>query len=138
MKIEDKVKLTDIAEIVIQDLDKQVYALQICQLIVCSIHAEAEEEASISPVDHFVALELCSTAKSASKIIRMTPCMLSKNSNSWQGLYLDKVGVLGVPGCYSSMNIIFHLSLSSVLQRYIILGKPCFACRLGPIILRKQ
>ena len=68
MKIEDKVKLTDIAEIVIQDLHKQVYALQVCQLIVRSIHTQAEEEASISPVDYFVALELLSKRESASKI----------------------------------------------------------------------
>ena len=38
MEIEDKVKLTNIAEVVVQDLNKQVNALQVCKLIVCDVH----------------------------------------------------------------------------------------------------
>ena len=58
VEIEDKVELTDIAEVVIQNFHEKVYAFQVCQLIICRVYAEAEEEASISPVHHFVAFEL--------------------------------------------------------------------------------
>ena len=64
MKIEDKVKLADIAEVVIQDLYKKVYAFQVGQLVVSCIHAEAEKEASISPIHHFIAFELQHTTES--------------------------------------------------------------------------
>lgn len=58
MEIEYQVQLADIAEVVIQDLHKQMYALQVCQLIISNIDAEAEEQPSIPAVDDLVALEL--------------------------------------------------------------------------------
>lgn len=58
MEVEDKVKLADIAEVVIQDLHKQMDGLQVCQLIVSHVHTEAEVQPRIPPVDDLVGLEL--------------------------------------------------------------------------------
>ena len=58
MEIEDQIELADIAEVVVQNLHKQVNRLQICELIVCHIYAEAEAQPGISPVDDLIRLEL--------------------------------------------------------------------------------
>ena len=58
MEVEDQIELADIAEVVVQNLHKQVNRLQICELIVCHIYAEAEVQPGISPVDDLVGLEL--------------------------------------------------------------------------------
>ena len=58
VEIEDEVKLADIAEVVIQDLHKQMDGLQVCQLVVSHVYTEAEVQPRISPVDDFVGLEL--------------------------------------------------------------------------------
>ena len=58
MEVEDQIELADIAEVVVQNLHKQVNRLQICELIVRHIYAEAEVQPGISPVDDLVRLEL--------------------------------------------------------------------------------
>ena len=58
VEVEDKVELAYVAEKVVQNLDKQVNALQVHQLIVSQVNAEGKEEACISSVDHFVRSEL--------------------------------------------------------------------------------
>jgi len=58
VKVEDQVQFTHIAEVVVQDLHKQVHALQVGQFVVSGVHAQAEEQTSIPPVDDLVALEL--------------------------------------------------------------------------------
>lgn len=59
MEVEDEVQLADVAEEVVQDLDKQMYALQIRQLIVGHVDAHREEQTRIPPVDHLVRPKLC-------------------------------------------------------------------------------
>ena len=61
MEIEDKVELTHVAEEVVQNFDKQVNTFQVHQLIVSQVNAEGEEQACVSPVDHFVRSELAQT-----------------------------------------------------------------------------
>lgn len=59
VEIEHQVQLTHVAEVVIQDLYKQVDGLQRHQLVVNGVNAHGEEQASIPPVHHLVGLELC-------------------------------------------------------------------------------
>jgi hypothetical protein len=58
MEVENQIELADITEIVVQYLHKQVNRLQICELIVRHIYAEAEVQPSISPIYYLIGLEL--------------------------------------------------------------------------------
>ncbi len=58
MEIEDEVKLADVAEVVIQDLHKEVDGLQVRQFVVSHVYTEAEVQPRIPPVDDFIGLEL--------------------------------------------------------------------------------
>ena len=58
VEIENQIQFADIAEVVVQDLYKKVYALQIRQLVVCDIHAKTEEKARVSSVDDLIAFVL--------------------------------------------------------------------------------
>ena len=58
VEVEHQVQLAHVAEVVIQDLHKQVDALQVGQLVVGHVHAEAKVQPRIAAVDHLVGLEL--------------------------------------------------------------------------------
>lgn len=58
MEVEDEIKLTDIAEEMIQNLHKQMDALKVSQLVVRYIHAHGEEQSSVTPVYHLVCSKL--------------------------------------------------------------------------------
>ena len=58
VEVEHQVKLTDVLKVMVQDLHKKVDCLQIQKLVVAHIHAEREEQTSISPVDNLVGPEL--------------------------------------------------------------------------------
>lgn len=50
VEVEDQIKLTDIAEEMVQNLNKQVDAFKVSQLIVCYVNAQWEKQPCISPV----------------------------------------------------------------------------------------
>lgn len=58
VKVEDEVQLADVAKVAVQQLDKEVDALQQSKLVVTHIHAQRKVEASVAPVDYFVGAEL--------------------------------------------------------------------------------
>jgi hypothetical protein len=58
MKVENEVQLAHIAEVMIKNLNKQMNGLQVSQLIVCDIYAQAEVKSSIAPVDDLVGFKL--------------------------------------------------------------------------------
>lgn len=58
VEVEDQVQLAHVAEVVVQDLHKQVHAFQVGQLVVGGVHTQAEEQARVPSVDDLVALEL--------------------------------------------------------------------------------
>ena len=58
MKVEHKVQLTDVAEVVVQNFHKEVDALKVRKFIVCNVYAHREEQTSISPIYDLVCLEL--------------------------------------------------------------------------------
>ena len=53
VKIKHQIQLTHIPEKAIQHLDEKMYRLQVRQLIVIGVDADAEEEARVSAVDNF-------------------------------------------------------------------------------------
>lgn len=52
VKVENKIQFADVSKEAVQDLDKKVYSLQVCQLIVIGIDADAKEKARVSPVNN--------------------------------------------------------------------------------------
>ena len=58
VEVEDKIELAHVAEVMVQNLHKQMDALKIGELIVSHVHTHGEIQASISPVDDLVRLEL--------------------------------------------------------------------------------
>ena len=58
MEIEDDIKLADVPEILVQDLDVVVDDLQIYQLIVLLIDQQQEIQRSVTLVDNLVLLPL--------------------------------------------------------------------------------
>lgn len=57
IKIENQIQLTNIPKETIQHFNKEVYSLQIRQLVIVCVDACAEEEARVSPVDDLVVAE---------------------------------------------------------------------------------
>jgi hypothetical protein len=57
VKVEHQIQLTHIPEERIQHLDKEVYRLQVRELIVVGIDARAEEQSCIAAVDDLVVAE---------------------------------------------------------------------------------
>jgi len=53
IKIKHQIQLTHIPEELIQDLDEEMYGLQVGEFIVVGVDAGAEEEARVAPVDDF-------------------------------------------------------------------------------------
>lgn len=58
IEVKHQIKLTNIPKEAIQHLDKEVYRLQICQLVIIRVDASAEKEACIAAVDYPVVAEL--------------------------------------------------------------------------------
>ena len=58
IEIKHQIQLTHIPKEAIQHLDKEVYSLQIRQLIIIRIHADAEEQPRIPSIDDLVVAEL--------------------------------------------------------------------------------
>ena len=50
VEIEDEVQLADVVEILVQHLDEVVDRLQVHQVVVTHVHANAEVQARVSPV----------------------------------------------------------------------------------------
>lgn len=58
VEVEDQVKLADVAEEGVEDLDKEVNGLEKGELVIVRVDAGAEEEAGVPPVDDLVVAEL--------------------------------------------------------------------------------
>lgn len=58
MEVKNQIKLTDIAEEMVQNLDEQVDAFKVSQLIVGYIHAQGEKQSRIAPVYNLMSSKL--------------------------------------------------------------------------------
>ncbi|RUS17629.1 hypothetical protein BC937DRAFT_89701 [Endogone sp. FLAS-F59071] len=58
VEIENQVKLAHVAEESVQDLHEEVDGLEVGELVVIGVDADAEEEASVTAVDNLVVAEL--------------------------------------------------------------------------------
>ena len=68
VEVEHQIKLADVAEVVIQDLHKEVDGLQVCELIICDVYTEAEVQPSVPHVNDLVGLELHAQQNSATSL----------------------------------------------------------------------
>lgn len=55
----DDVDLSDVAEVRVEYFNEEMDHLEICQLIVRSVHADRKEKTCISLVDNLIVPELC-------------------------------------------------------------------------------
>lgn len=58
VEVEDEVELADVAEEGVEDLDEEVYGLEVGELVVVCVDAGAEEEPRVAAVDDLVVAEL--------------------------------------------------------------------------------
>lgn len=58
VEVEDQVKLADVAEEGVEDLDEEMDGFEERELVVVGVDAGAEEEAGVAPVDDLVVAEL--------------------------------------------------------------------------------
>lgn len=72
VKVEHQVQLTDVPKERVQDLDKKVDRLEVCQLVIVRVHAHAEEEASVATIYDFIVPELRSLARCIGEEGRIT------------------------------------------------------------------
>ena len=63
VEVEDKIELTDILEVLVENLDKEVNRLERHQFVVCHVAADGEEESSVPPVNELIRAELCTRTK---------------------------------------------------------------------------
>lgn len=129
----------------VQDLHEQVDGLQVGQLVVSDVHAQAEVEARIPPVDDLVGLEL--------RIRQQTPlkqAVLQQQTNTkertlllvateeakpWpKTAHLYEIGEFGVPCSYQAVHLIFQIAFLPIIKRHIVLCKS----RLAGTILKQD
>lgn len=67
VEVENQIKLTDIAEEMVQNLNEQVDAFKVSQLIVCYVNAQGEKQPSISPVYNLMRSKLPKKKKNYAK-----------------------------------------------------------------------
>ncbi|KFZ02531.1 hypothetical protein V500_00124, partial [Pseudogymnoascus sp. VKM F-4518 (FW-2643)] len=89
VEVKHQIQLTHIPKEAIQHLDKEVYGLEVRQLIIIRIDADAEEQPSIPPIHHAVLPELDEIG-----LMLLVP---RRNQAVHLSLKLDLVGV-GVRG----------------------------------------
>jgi len=88
VKVENKIKLADVSEKGIEDLDKEVNGLEVGELVIVCVDAGAEEKTCVAAVNNLVVSEL------------------------------DKVGlVFLIAGCDEAMDFAFKLDLLLVAKR---------------------
>ncbi len=58
VKVEDEIELGDVAKEGVEDLDEEVDGLEVGELIVICVDADAKEEAGVAAVDDFVVAKL--------------------------------------------------------------------------------
>jgi hypothetical protein len=58
IEIKHQIQLAYVPKETIQYLDKEMYSLKICQLVIIRVDAGAEEKPSVAPVDDLVVAEL--------------------------------------------------------------------------------
>jgi len=97
VEVEDKIELTNIMKILIEDLNKVVYGLQVVKIVIIDVHTDAEVEAGIATVHN---LEV------------------SK---------LNKVGVFGISHSHNCMNFFYQLLLLFIVKVHVPLGQPGLA-----------
>lgn len=124
VKVKDEIQLAHVAKEAVQHLDEQVDRLEVGQLIVVGIDADAEKETSISPIDDLVVAVLQSGRQ---RIVGWTRSQwLSRCPPS--PTHLDKVAlILLIPRGYKSMHLSLQPHLLIVVHRHIVLGQACLA-----------
>lgn len=138
VKVEDQVQLTHIAEVVVENLYKEMNTLQVGKLIISDIYTHGEKQASISPVYHFVCLELHAhwNVSEAEQCSFGLPGLRSVNKqfhtikqlNTIKPSYLYKVCELWVPRGYQSMNLVLQAVLFRIIEGDVVLGQSGLAC----------
>ena len=63
VEVKDEIELTDILEVLVENLDKEVNCLERHQFVVRHVAADGEEESSIPPVNELVRAELYTKTK---------------------------------------------------------------------------
>ena len=69
MEVIDDIKFSDISEVLIEHFHEQMDHLKVCQFIVSSVHADREEQPSVSLVDYLVVTELTKRKRKREKTI---------------------------------------------------------------------
>ena len=82
IEIEYQIQFTNIPEKAVEDLDKEVYGLQVGQLVIIRIYTRAEEQTRVPPVYDLVVAEL------------------------------DEVGLIFlIAGGYEAVDLVYHVSI---------------------------
>lgn len=98
VEVEDEIELADVAKEGVEDLDEEVNGLEVGELVVVCVHADAKEEAGVAAVDDFVVAKL------------------------------DKVGlVFLVAGRHEAVDLAFELDLFFVAKGRVPFRKTGFA-----------
>lgn len=118
VKVEDKVQLADIVEVLIQHLNKVVDSLQIAEIVVVHVHAYAEVQTRVPSVDYLEVPEL-KTSQAIS--ITIPKVILFKGSGD---TYLDKVSVFGVPNSNDSVYLLNELLFFIIIEIHVPFRQP--------------
>lgn len=98
VEVEHEVQFTHVVEILIQHLYKVVNSLEVCQVVISHVHTNTEVQTSITPVNDLEVPEL------------------------------HKVGVLGIPDSYHSMNFLNQLLFLIIVKLHVPFGQSCLPC----------
>jgi len=104
-------------EVFVEHLHEVVNGLQIAQVVVVYVHADAEVQTRIASVDDLEVAEL-QRQKCDKRVIQ---------KNIWTRSHLHKVGVLGIAHCDHGMHLLNQFLLLVVIEVHIPLGQASFS-----------
>lgn len=117
VEVEHEVQLADVVEVLVEHLHEVVDGLQVAEIVVVHVHADAEVQPCVAPVHDLEVTEL--------------EAEICLNERGIFGEYLDEVGVLGVPDCDDGVHLLDELLLLVVVEVHVPLGQPRLA---GPVL----
>ena len=121
-------------EILIQHLDKVVNRLQVGQIVIPDIDADAKVQASIASIDDLEAAKLqtqtslCENSGQSKKVAAIDNPPQKIMARSKIGLYLHEICVFGIANRHQCVHLLDQLLLLVIVEMHVPFGEPCLPC----------
>lgn len=110
-------------EILVQHFDEIVYGLQVAQIIVVHVHADAEIQTRIAAIHNFEVAKLFAEKTEYESLLISYPISKNTLSLSLTSPYLNEVCMLGIAYGHNSMHLLDQLLLLVIVEIHVPFGQ---------------